>query len=197
MKHKFTLLFAFFAFLLASPVALAAPPEEAKVDEVAKDKGKAEEAKPEVKTEEAKPEADKPAEEAKPEEAKPEAEKPEADKPEAEKPEADKPAEVKTDEEAVEAAKGLYAAITDRNWALAVAFALTLLVFGLRKVKILAKVPTKAVPWVTAALSVVGYVAASLMMPEADVPAALLEGLAAGASAVGLWEMVLKMTLKD
>ena len=102
------------------------------------------------------------------------------------------PVEANSDEEAVAAAKGLYSAIADRNWALAVAFGLTLLVFGLRKLKVLAKVPAKAVPWVTAALAIAGYVAAALMAPGAALGEAALTGLAAGASAVGLWEMVLK-----
>ena len=35
--------------------------------------------------------------------------------------------------------------------------ALSLLVFGLRKVKVLEKVPAKALPWVTAVIGVVGY----------------------------------------
>lgn len=168
MKNKLTLLFTFFAlFALATP-ALAAPPEAEKV---------------EAKADDSKEEAKAPAAEEKKDEAK-------ADTKEEAK--ADEPAEVKTDEEAVEAAEGLYNAIANRNWALAVALGLTLLVFGLRKLKVLAKVPAKAVPWVTAAMAMVGYVAAALMTPGVAIGGAVMEGLAAGASAVGLWEMLLK-----
>jgi hypothetical protein len=165
MKNKFTLLFTFFAlFALATP-ALAAPPEAEKVE------AKAEDPKEEAKA----PAAEEKKDDAKTDEAK-----------------ADEPAEVKTDEEAVEAADGIYNAVVNRNWALAVALGLTLLVFGLRKMKVLAKVPAKAVPWVTAAMAMVGYVAAALMTPGVAIGGAIMEGLAAGASAVGLWEMLLK-----
>ncbi len=97
--------------------------------------------------------------------------------------------EVSTNEEAVEAAEGVYTAVTNRDWALVLALSLTLLVFILRKVNILSKVPAKAVPWVTAVIGMVGYVSAALMTPGVSIPMALMEGLAAGASAVGLWEM--------
>jgi len=98
-------------------------------------------------------------------------------------------AEISTNEEAVAEAKGVYDAVSNRDWALAIALGLTLVVFILRKVNILSKVPTKAVPWVTAIIGMVGYVSAALMTPGVSIPMALMEGLAAGASAVGLWEM--------
>lgn len=103
--------------------------------------------------------------------------------------------EIETDEEAVEAAQGAYNALANRNWALGISFGLMLLVFILRKVKVLSKVPAKAVPWVTAVLGMAGYVAAALMTPGVSIGSALLEGAAAGAAAVGLWEMVLKHAL--
>lgn len=105
------------------------------------------------------------------------------------------PVEVETDEDAVEAAKDLYSAITGQNWAMVVAIGLTLLVFAMRKFNLLAKIPTKAIPWVTAALAMVGYVAAALLAPEVVIGQALLEGLAVGAAAVGFWEMALKHVL--
>lgn len=103
--------------------------------------------------------------------------------------------EIKTDEEAVEAAGDLYNALTDRNWSLAVALALALLVWLLRKVNVLKKVPAAAVPWVSAGLAAAGYVVAALMVDGASLLTALLEGAAAGAAAVGLWEMLLKHLL--
>jgi hypothetical protein len=107
------------------------------------------------------------------------------------------PVELDTNEEAVEAARDLYAAITDQNWAMIVAIGLTLLVFGMRKFNLLSKIPTKAIPWVTAGLSMVGYVVAALMAPKAAIGPALLEGLAVGATAIGFWEMALKHVLSS
>jgi len=177
MKNRFVLLFAFFAaFALTSPVLASAPEpdakaEEAKAEEVKADDTKVAEtgdAKVEEKADEKAPEADGDTE------GKTETK------------------EIKTDEEAVEAAQGLYSALANRDWALAIAFGLMLLVFVLRKVKVLAKVPAKAIPWVTAGLAAAGYVVAALMTPGVAIGSAVMEGLAAGAAAVGLWEMLLK-----
>jgi hypothetical protein len=172
MKNRLLFLVAFFAaFTLTSPV-LAQPPEaDAKTEEVKADDTKVEE------------KAEAPAEE----KAAPEAKAEDGD---TEGKAATK--EIETDEEAVEAASGLYTALANRDWALAIALGLTLLVFILRKVKVLAKVPSKAVPWVTAVLAMGGYVAAALMTPGVAIGPALMEGAAAGAAAVGLWEMLLK-----
>lgn len=100
--------------------------------------------------------------------------------------------EIETDEEAVEAAKGLYNAIQQKQWALALGLGLSLLVFGLRRLDVLSKVPAKAVPWVTSGLAVVGYVIAALMTEGAVISDAVLGGITAGVAAVGLWEMLLK-----
>jgi hypothetical protein len=170
------MLWAFMAaFMLASPAMAQPPAEDTKAD--AKEDTKADapaaaegETKEEAKAEE---KAD---------------EKAEGDDAKAE----DAPAEIKTDEEAVEAAGELINAIQQKHWGLAVGLGLTLLVFGLRKVKVLAKVPAKALPWVTAVLGVLGYVAAALMVDGADLMDAAMGGLMTGAAAVGLWEMVLK-----
>ena len=69
---------------------------------------------------------------------------------------------------------------------------LSLLVFGLRKAKVLAKVPAKMLPWVTAVIGVVGYVVAALMTDGANMTDAIVGGATTGVAAVGLWEMVLK-----
>ena len=107
----------------------------------------------------------------------------------------EQPAELKTDEEAGEAVEGLYGAIMSKNWALALSLGLMLLVFVARKVPVLDKIPAKATPWVAAAMSMLGYVAAALMAPGAEIGAAILSGLSVGAGAVGLWEMVFKHIL--
>jgi len=186
MRSRFTLLLGFLAaFAISSPVVAAPEAEEAKAEEAKPEEAKAEEAKAEeAKAEEAK------AEEAKAEEAK--AEEPKAEEAKAEEAKAEEPKEIETDEEAVEAAKDLITAIHEKHWALVIGLGLSLLVFILRKVKVLAKVPKKALPWVTAALGIMTYVAAALMAEDANLSDALLGGAMAGAAAVGLWEMLLK-----
>lgn len=172
MKNRFLILFAFFAaFAITSPVLAEAPEPDAKAEEVKADDTKAAEtgdekadAKADATDEKADGDTDAKAD----------------------------TKEIETDEEAVEAATGLYTALANRDWALAIALGLTLLVFGLRKAKVLAKVPAKAVPWVTAVLAMGGYVAAALMTPGVAIGSALMEGAAAGAAAVGLWEMLFK-----
>jgi hypothetical protein len=109
---------------------------------------------------------------------------------------ADGPAEVKTDEEAEDAVVGFYKALTDKNWALAISFGLTLLVFGARKAKLLDKVPAKSMPWVVAGVSIVGYVATALAVEGASIGPAILSGLGTGVGAVGLYELVLKGLVK-
>jgi hypothetical protein len=176
MKNRFLILFAFFAaFTLTSPALAEAPEPETKVE--AKADTKVEDTKAaETGDEKAEEKSDAKADE-------------KADEKGDEKADTK---EVETDEEAVEAAQGLYTALANRDWALAIAFGLMLLVFVLRKVKVLSKVPAKAIPWVTAVLATVGYVAAALMTPGVAIGSAVMEGAAAGAAAVGLWEMVLK-----
>jgi hypothetical protein len=81
------------------------------------------------------------------------------------------------------------------GWGALVAALLTLFIFLVRKAGLLAKVPKKALPWVAAAVAMVGDVAAALTSgaPVAD---AMLQGLMLGAAAVGFWEMALKHALK-
>jgi hypothetical protein len=172
MKNRMMMLFAFLAaFVLSAPV-LAAPPE-GDAPAAVEAAGETGDTKAEAPAEKA---DEKAAHEAK------------ADGTD----DAKEPKVVETDEEAIEAAEGLYSALVDRNWALAIAFGLTLLVFGLRKLKILDKVPAKTIPIVTAVLAMVGYVAAALMTPGVAIGPAVMEGFAAGAAAVGLWEMLFK-----
>lgn len=101
-------------------------------------------------------------------------------------------AEITSDDEAVAAASALFTAIQEKHWGLALGLGLSLLVFGLRKAKVLAKVPAKMLPWVTAVIGVVGYVVAALMTDGANMTDAIVGGATTGVAAVGLWEMVLK-----
>ena len=183
MMNRFTVLLAFLAvFMITTPAFAGQPETDAKADD-AKAEGTADDAKTEEKADEAK------ADEAKADEAKADDVKTDDVKTDEK---ADGPAEIKYDEEAVEAVGGLLKAIQTKHWGLAVGLGLSLLVFGLRKAKVLAKVPAKALPWVTAVLGVVGYVAAAMMVEGADLMDAAMGGAMTGAAAVGLWEMNLK-----
>lgn len=189
MKNRLMMLLAFLAVFTLSAPALAAPPEgdtaaaEETKDDAAKDDAKSDE-KADGETGEA-PKADVGGD------------SPDADTGDtgAAADDGDKPAELETDDEAVDAAKDLFSALQQKQWALALGLALSLLVFGLRKVKVLDKVPSKMVPWLTAALGVATYMGAALMVDGADLVEALLGGAMTGAAAVGLWEMVLKHLL--
>lgn len=182
----------FFIITLSSP-ALAGPPEgdaeapaaDAKADEKADDKAD------DAKADDAEAADDK-ADDAKADDAKADdAKATGGDDAKADDAKADTK-ELGSEEEAVSAAEGLYSAITNRNWALALSFGLALLVWFLRKVKVLSKVPAKAVPWTAAVMAAAGYVVVSLATPGVAIGTALAEGAAAGAAAVGLWEMLLK-----
>jgi len=105
------------------------------------------------------------------------------------------PGEIKTDEEAAEAAKGLYEAINSDQWPLAVGLGLMLLVFAVRKFVPGDKLSSMG-PWLAAILGVAGYVAVALTNnPEGDWMEAVTQGLMAGAAAVGFWEMLGKKIL--
>jgi len=99
--------------------------------------------------------------------------------------------ELASDEEAVQAAEDLVQAIHMGHIPLAVALALLLLVYILRRLGTLDSVPEPYTKWVVAAVSVTGYVIASLSLDGATLLPALKEGVVAGAAAVGLGEMVL------
>lgn len=190
MRDRVMLLLTFLAAFAITTPAFAQPPAEdakaetdTKTDEAKADDVKADEAKADEK------------EEAKSDEKKDDAKAAEGDEARADedgKAEKADDGQIATDEEAVEAAKGLLTAIHQKHWALALGLGLSLLVFGLRKAKVLSKVPSKALPWVTAVLGIVGYIAVALSVEGADIMDAVWGGAVTGAAAVGLWEMVLK-----
>jgi hypothetical protein len=167
------------AFMLTSP-AMAAPPEEKAATEEKADDGAPEEAKADAGA---------------PEEAKADAGTPDeaatgGDTGGAE--EGDGPAEIKTDEEAVSAVEQIVSAAKGGQWSLVVALSIMLLVYLVKRFGLKDKLPSKVVPWAAAGLSMAGYVAAALMVDGAAMLDAALGGLATGAAAVGLWEMVFK-----
>jgi hypothetical protein len=186
MKNRLMMLLALLAVFTISAPALAAPPEgdaaaagDTKTDDTKADDTKADEkAAEEPKADDAKA-GDGEGTEGTEGDAKEDAKD-------------DEKAEIKTDDEAVAAAGELFTAIQEKHWGLALGLGLSLLVFGLRKVKVLEKVPAKMLPWVTAVIGVVGYVAAALMTDGANMTDAIVGGATTGIAAVGLWEMVLK-----
>ena len=176
MKSRITLLLSFVAaFLFAIPSSAAfeeaapAPAADSKEPEAKAPEAKVEEKAPEAKVEEKAPEA-------KASEAKTEA----------------KPAEITTDEGAVDSVKQMVAAGKQGKWSVVVGLCIMFLVFVLRRLNVLSKVPSTAVPWVAAGLSILGYISAAIMVDGVDLVDALAGGFTSGASAVGLWEMIFK-----
>lgn len=170
---RFTMLFAFLlAFCLASPLALAGPPEEDTAAEKA-------DAKADTKT-------DAPKEEAK---------APEGDK-KAEKADEKKGDEaVPTDDELVKTAKEVIEAARSHEWALMVAGIIMLLLGLGRKFKLLSKVPKSAVPWVSMALGILAVVGDNLVTGGEITMSRLVQGVLAGMAASGAWGMVGKHVL--
>lgn len=85
-------------------------------------------------------------------------------------------------EQLINAAKG-------GNWQLFVGLLLTLIVWILRKFNVIAFLPDKAVPWVSAAIGMVGFMGVALAS-GLDLTTALIQGFLTGAAAVGLWELL-------
>jgi hypothetical protein len=99
--------------------------------------------------------------------------------------------------EAVEDVSVLIEAAKSGNWPLFAGILLMLLVFVLDKlVDLKAKVGKKAMPWVAAGLGIVGTMGVTLTDGSITWWWGLIQGLLAGASAVGLWELVGKHALK-
>ena len=98
-------------------------------------------------------------------------------------------------EEAILLIEQLVKAAQAGQWQLFVGLLLTFIVWVLRKFNIISFLPSKAVPWVAAAIGMLGYLGVSLASGLALLPA-ILQGLLVGAAAVGLWEMLGKHILK-
>jgi len=89
----------------------------------------------------------------------------------------------------------LVQALQNKQWGLAIGMMLCLLVAFANKFGMKDKVGSKAVPWVTSGIAVAGAIGAALMSGVA-VTEALTQGLVAGMTAIGGWEMVLKHIFK-
>jgi hypothetical protein len=128
------------------------------------------------------------------EKAEPTEAEPSGDSPKAEEPKAP----VEPPEDVMDAVKDvglLIEAARNGNWVFFVGLLIMLLIFVLDKLVNLKKhIPAKAVPWVAAALGIVGSMATQL---TTGIPwgQALLQGLTAGITAVGLWELIFKHVL--
>ncbi len=97
-------------------------------------------------------------------------------------------------EEAAEEVSLLIKAAKDKNWALVIGLALSLLVFGANRFGLKDKVGGKAVPWVTAGLAVSAVLGAGLSSGVA-LAECLSQGLVVGVAAIGGWEMIFKHIL--
>ena len=128
----------------------------------------------------------------------------EAAAPEADAPEAPAKDDAKADEapaptpeqidDAVESVSLLVDALQSKNWALAIGILLSLLVAFANKFGLKDKVGSKALPWVTSGVAVIGAIGAALMAGVSIMEAAS-QGLVAGVAAIGGWEMILKHLL--
>lgn len=96
--------------------------------------------------------------------------------------------------EAAETVSLLVKAVQDKNWALAIGLLLTLLVFVANKFGLREKVGSKAVPWIATGLATVAALGVSLAngLPVTD---AISQGILAGLTAIGGWEMLFKHVL--
>jgi len=109
-------------------------------------------------------------------------------------PEPPKPPEDLT--EALETGGAMIEAAKNGNWVLFSGLLIMLLIFILDKVvKLKEKVSAAAVPWVAAALGIASSIAVQLV---SGIPwgQALFQGFTAGATAVGLWELLGKVIFK-
>tara|TARA_B100000282_G_scaffold161120_1_gene116343 strand:+ start:502 stop:1017 length:516 start_codon:yes stop_codon:yes gene_type:complete len=112
-----------------------------------------------------------------------------------EEPKAETKEEVPADyNEAAETVSLLVKAIQDKNWALAIGLLLTLLVFVANKFGLKDKVGSKAVPWVATGLATVASLGVALANGLA-VTDAISQGILAGLTAIGGWEMLFKHIL--
>ena len=98
--------------------------------------------------------------------------------------------------EALQTGSMLIEAAKDGYWGILAGFLVMLLLFILDKfVGIKKRVGAKALPWVAAVLGIVSAMAVELTT-GVQWGQALLHGFTAGATAVGLWELIFKHALK-
>lgn len=91
-----------------------------------------------------------------------------------------------TEAEVAEATSSLFSAINNKNWTLAFAFGVMILVYLVRKLGLMTKVPSNALVWVSVGLGVLTCVSAAIIEGK-DVPTALAQGAILGLSGAGMW----------
>jgi len=178
MTRFVTVCAVLFAFFIATPLALAQPPDEGD----AKVEAKADDAKAvegtDAKTEE---KADAKAEDAKVDDAKVDEKATEGSTEGADEP---------TTEEMVEGAKAVVSAAQEGEWALMVSGIIMLLLAVGRRFKVLTKLPSDAVPWVSMVLGILAVVADNLAGGGEITGQRLMQGVLAGMAASGAWGMI-------
>jgi len=99
-----------------------------------------------------------------------------------------------TPEEAGELLNAAIKAAEGGHWAIFAGFLIMLVIWGLRRVNWLNSVPDQYIPWISAGIGIVSYVAIALAAGT-GVRVAITQGCMAGVEAVGLWELVFKRLL--
>lgn len=122
------------------------------------------------------------------------AKEPSKEEPKKEQAEPEKTKEPSDYNEAAETVSLLVKAVQEKNWALVIGLLLTLLVFVANKFGLKDKVGPKAVPWVATGLATAASLGISLAngLPVTD---AISQGVLAGLTAIGGWEMLFKHVL--
>lgn len=80
------------------------------------------------------------------------------------------------------------------QWAIVVGFGIMLAVWGIKKA--MPSISAKFVPWIAMGSSMAVYIANNLMQ-SGDWKKSVVHGFMAGASAVGLWELVFQHVMVD
>jgi len=91
-----------------------------------------------------------------------------------------------TEVEAIGMIGAFVKAVNDGDWTLVFAFGVMILIYLVRRLGLLDKLPTDAVVWVSLGVGVLGCTAAALI-DGAALGAAILQGIVLGLSSAGLW----------
>ena len=91
-----------------------------------------------------------------------------------------------TDAEVIGVIGSFVKAVNSGDWTLVFAFGVMILIYLVRRLGLLDKLPADAVVWVSLAISVLGCAAAALI-DGAAIGAAILQGVVLGLSSAGLW----------
>jgi len=171
MRRLMMCLAATAALFTVAPVAVAVASPEAKVE------AKVEDPKPDAK-------------DAKVDDTEPEAKEAKAEAA------GDKPEEAKDTEQApsveelVETGEGVVEAARSHEWALVVAGCIMLLVGIVRRFALIAKLPTRYIPWASMVIGVLAVLGDNLSTGGAITVTRIVQGMLAGMAASGAWGMI-------